>query len=362
MASFSAELHVAGYVFPVTHCRFDVTQATQLRGRVSAKVRSGPVQLVLDVPDGDVLLAWAADPHKRQATAVVFLDANGGRAVETLRLPAAYCVAYQEQFIRGDAAGGAYQCFLTLSDPTGWTIAPGGPAGAFVAPAAREHGGPGASLAVASALERETGGSDVKKATSRLPAFNETPQLVSSELAAMLGTTFQIEDLGPFVERVTADLQLIYDTPTGKVLLNSLHASGKCINITYAMGGNEVGEYDAPAERFFKEEGVPGAGTNCCIGYNPTLETIGNEPWATRPPAIALAHELIHAEQAAYGRMIRGRAQNGLPSTMLNPHRAPEADIRELEAVGVPPHDHYAVNENKIRSEWNPPQPVREYY
>jgi hypothetical protein len=34
-----------------------VTQATQLRGWVSAKVRYGPVQLVLDVPDGDVLPA-----------------------------------------------------------------------------------------------------------------------------------------------------------------------------------------------------------------------------------------------------------------------------------------------------------------
>jgi hypothetical protein len=146
MASFSAELHVTGHVFPVTHCHFDVTQATQLRGRVSAKVRYGPVQLVLDVPDGDVLLAWAADPHKQQATAVVFLDTTGGRAVETLRLPAAYCVAYQEQFVSGDAAGGAYQCFLTLSDPTGWTIVPGGPAGAFVVPAARDHGGPVAAV------------------------------------------------------------------------------------------------------------------------------------------------------------------------------------------------------------------------
>jgi hypothetical protein len=142
MASCSAELHVAGHVFPVTHCHFDVTQTTQLRGRVSSKVRYGPVHLVLDVPDGDVLPAWAADPHKQQATAIVFLDANGGLAVETLRLPAAYCVAYQEQFSNCDMADGAYQCFLTLSDPTGWTIAPGGPATAFVAPVAREHGEP----------------------------------------------------------------------------------------------------------------------------------------------------------------------------------------------------------------------------
>ena len=152
MASFSAELHVAGHIFPVMHCLFDVTQATQLRGRVSAKVRYGPVQLVLDVPDGDVLAAWAAEAQKRQATSVVFLDANGGLAVETLHLPAAYCVAYQEQFVSGDAQSGAYQCFLTLSDPSGWTITPGGPAGSFVAPAARDHGVPMAAAVVASGL------------------------------------------------------------------------------------------------------------------------------------------------------------------------------------------------------------------
>ena len=123
-----------------------MTQAPQLRGRVSAKVRYGPVQLELDVPEGDVLPAWAIEPHKRQAASVVFFAAAGGQPVETLRLPAAYCVAYQEQFVSGNAQGGAYQCFLTLSDPTGWPLAPGGPAGVFVVPAARSHGVPGTAV------------------------------------------------------------------------------------------------------------------------------------------------------------------------------------------------------------------------
>ena len=65
MASFSAELRVAGHVFPVLHCHFGVHQATHHRGQVSAKVRKEPVTLTLSVSDGDVLLAWAADPHKR---------------------------------------------------------------------------------------------------------------------------------------------------------------------------------------------------------------------------------------------------------------------------------------------------------
>ena len=65
MASFAAELRVAGLAFPVIHCAFGVEQATHQRGRVSTKVRYGPVQLTLAVPDGDELLAWAAAPQKR---------------------------------------------------------------------------------------------------------------------------------------------------------------------------------------------------------------------------------------------------------------------------------------------------------
>jgi hypothetical protein len=75
---------------------------------------------------------------------VFFRDGDGGSMLETLELKAAYCVSYHEQFVSGDARGGAYQCFLTLSDPDGWTLQAGGPAAAFMAPAAREHGLPAA--------------------------------------------------------------------------------------------------------------------------------------------------------------------------------------------------------------------------
>ena len=146
MASFSAELHVAGLVFPVLHCHYGVHQATHQRGRVSTKVRHEPVHLTLAVPEGDLLLAWAAEAQKRQAAHVVFRDANGGSALETLALGAAYCVRYREEFVAGDAQDGAYVCHLVLSDPDGFTMQAGGPVAAFVAPAAREHGAPGAAL------------------------------------------------------------------------------------------------------------------------------------------------------------------------------------------------------------------------
>ena len=161
MASFSAELHVAGFRFPVLHCHFGVHQATHQRGRVSTRVRHEPVHLTLSVPDEGALLAWAAEAQKRQAAAVVFRDANGGSPVETLALGAAYCVNYQEEFVSGDATNGAYVCHLVLSDPDGFTIQAGGPATAFVAPAAREHGVPGAAL-VGAAIGGVVGGSAQK--------------------------------------------------------------------------------------------------------------------------------------------------------------------------------------------------------
>ena len=97
------------------------------------------MHLTLSVPDGDALLAWAADAQKRQAAHVVFRDARGGAPLETLALGAAYCVSYREEFVSGSGTDGACLCHLVLSAPDGFTIQAGGPATAFVAPAAREH-------------------------------------------------------------------------------------------------------------------------------------------------------------------------------------------------------------------------------
>lgn len=64
-------------------------------------------------------------------------------------------MSYAKQFVHGDAAGEAYQALVTLSDPEGWTLTAGGPAAAFVAPAAREHGLPQAAAAAAAGALRQ---------------------------------------------------------------------------------------------------------------------------------------------------------------------------------------------------------------
>jgi hypothetical protein len=69
---------------------------------------------------------------------------------------------------------------LTLSDPDGWTIAPGGPASAFVAPAARAHGLPGAVGDVAATALRNTaigGGPVANTGPASAPTAQEKARL-----------------------------------------------------------------------------------------------------------------------------------------------------------------------------------------
>ena len=162
---------------------------------------------------------------------------------------------------------------------------------------------------------------------------------------------------------VKADLQAIYNTPTGRRLLESLHASGKKIYINY--GEKNSAEFPSGnwSPAFYQMDGVtPGSGTALKIGYNPIEEDVGRNEWNKRPPGIGLAHELIHAEQAAYGRMRRGTTVNPVgfdADSTSGPARAHEF---ELETIGIPPYDQYSFSENKIRAEWNPPQTVRRHY
>lgn len=115
MASFRCILSLAGQDFPVVHCTYQFSQATGDRGRVSAKVRSGLISLHLDVPDGDLLLAWAADPHKKLGGYLTFQETNRPIAREVLAFEDGFCVSYEEVFVAGSGVAGAYQCLLQIS-------------------------------------------------------------------------------------------------------------------------------------------------------------------------------------------------------------------------------------------------------
>jgi hypothetical protein len=131
MASFYAELQVEGNSYRVVHCQYACHQATDARGRVQAKVRYAPLELVLDVPTDDGLLAWAHTPHKPLAGQVVFYDIARQTAHETIAFAAGECVQYAEEFASSATGDGAYVCQLTITAPS-FELRAGGPVAAGV--------------------------------------------------------------------------------------------------------------------------------------------------------------------------------------------------------------------------------------
>ena len=115
MASFRCILSLAGQDYPVVHCTYEFSQSTSNRGRVAAKVRSGLITLHLDVPDGNQLLAWAVDPHKKLSGYLTFRETNRPIAREVLAFEDGFCVAYEEIFVAGSGTAGAYRCVLQIS-------------------------------------------------------------------------------------------------------------------------------------------------------------------------------------------------------------------------------------------------------
>jgi type VI secretion system secreted protein VgrG len=164
-----------------------------------------------------------------------------------------------------------------------------------------------------------------------------------------------------FQGQVLSDLAAIRSTPTGGKLLDAINSSGKTVTIQETTSGNSCG-YSAPAARFLDSGGKPGSGTDVTVSYSSKRKTIGPQPWETRPPAVGLAHELCHAEQAAHGTMSTGEVNNDAKPDPNNPSGFAKERKREVEAVGISPNDNREFTENKIRGEWNPKQTERKWY
>jgi hypothetical protein len=165
-----------------------------------------------------------------------------------------------------------------------------------------------------------------------------------------------------FVEKAQRRLDQIAGLPTGGRLLRSLALRGLTVTLVPSSRANEARPDNyraavAPGKslRWRDETGRQravrgsGAGSNTTIRYNPDSSSIGSaEDWQRQPPAIWLAHELIHADDAAYGRM--------------DPEMTDGVRNYERQAIGLPPYEMKEFTENRLRAEWEEPQPARPRY
>ena len=97
---------------------------------------------------------------------------------------------------------------------------------------------------------------------------------------------------------------------------------------------------------------APGRGDTSTIKFDPAdARSCAIDPaMKNRPPALGLAHELIHALHNVRGtNMSRVKNENG-----QNPE--------EVITTGLPPYNFEKYSDNKLRALWSTPQPLRMKY
>jgi type VI secretion system secreted protein VgrG len=168
-----------------------------------------------------------------------------------------------------------------------------------------------------------------------------------------------IEGTDAFREKTQAALKEIAATPSGAAMLAALKDSGKTVTIKETSSGNACNGFTNAA---VMKDGKPGTGSDSTVLFNPDRKSTGSEKWETRPPAIGLGHELVHATHAARGEVDLKKVDNDSKPDPAHPKQTAKELTEEVRTAGVPPYDKEPYSENKLRDEWKPKQPARPWY
>jgi uncharacterized Zn-binding protein involved in type VI secretion len=186
-----------------------------------------------------------------------------------------------------------------------------------------------------------------------------------------IGKSITLRGDAVFNQKTLEALEKIGNTPTGRAMLQSIENSGKHVTILpeSARPDGKVGNATqrTPGTGTVNPDGTPGTPGDATIYFNPDRTrpiASPNAPWYPRDPGIGLAHELVHAEHAVHGTTHDGNdlVPNDNKLDPANPGTPLPLRREEADTTGFPPHDKEPYSENRIRSEWDPPHPPREYY
>lgn len=219
--------------------------------------------------------------------------------------------------------------------------------GAIAGGIAGSHAGP------AGAIEA---GSDA--ATPDGPFAGTATMNPDGTMTVEAGNSIVIEGSPEFCESTMEGLAQINGTESGAALINDIQSSDHQVTIVETSAGNKVTNFGPDGK--VNADGTNGAGQGSTVHYNPNRTSIGSEGWQTRPPAIGLAHELVHARHAQEGSIDLSQSQN---DSVPDPSGGTATTYtEEVRTVGLPPYQNEPYSENAIRDDWHPQQPQRPYY
>lgn len=151
---------------------------------------------------------------------------------------------------------------------------------------------------------------------------------------------------------VVMDLAWLMTQSVGRELVQSLVGTGKSLTIQETTGGNvtsytpDTDSWEVPAPGGIGPPS-PGIGSNVTIGYNNGEWNPygGVETWMRRPPAIGLAHEMVHAWTGMSGIRAKGDTAG--------------VRRRELQATGLGEFAQVHLTENRFRAAFALPERPR---
>jgi hypothetical protein len=152
-----------------------------------------------------------------------------------------------------------------------------------------------------------------------------------------------IEGTEKFKTATLLDLGWLMTSGAGQELLADLQESMHVCTIKKIGGGNSVTGFGDGAWETQTSPPLPGDGSSCTLNYNPDRLQVGDgtEAWHKRPPAIGLAHELVHVWAVFKGTLPRGRTDGTLNA--------------ENMAVGLGDYKKVKLTENRFRSAFGLP-------
>jgi hypothetical protein len=157
-------------------------------------------------------------------------------------------------------------------------------------------------------------------------------------------SNFKVNGTDSFKTTVFLDLGWLMTSDVGQLLVKELQDGKHTVTIQESAGGN--GENAASFNDGLETTDTPpkpGPGSDVTVDFNPNKLFIkdGSLDWHNRPPAIGLAHELVHAWADVYGMTPRGETGG--------------VKRYELQAVGLGDFAKKRISENKFRAAFGLP-------
>jgi len=142
------------------------------------------------------------------------------------------------------------------------------------------------------------------------------------------------------------------DLSSGTGLVRDVVGNDKTVTIFVGTGGNVT----SPMSNGNITEGM---GSDSRVRYDPTSNSsvpttdpkTGNSPMEPTPPAVALGHELVHADRNMHGQSVDSKTQATNTYKDGNGKTVTEKNVRkdELQTIGIQSNSKYT--ENKLREE-----------